>query len=191
MYFKNEECTYLSTNPYAIEMSKFLVQEVYPFIISYSKYLGMSKFNFELGYDKNDDYHYEVEISVQSTNLRIGIVKYYLAKHQHYENKSVAHKNEYVFDNSSTTQFLHNGTVFNESEIEPILYSIQNIECPGGVFKSAITFYLHYCESVVKIGEEIKHTYFGGFKDLMARVNKLSMPIERTVLFEKYFYDGN
>ncbi len=184
----------LYENEYALNLSNSLYSDVYPSIHYLMTKLGMKQTEFHLGKNTNDDHqHYRCVIKHWEDGLIISFQRL-IDSNVYVGNdgfrKSVEMKEYSDFNvNFQTTNpeidyCREDGKFMKINSNEPIFYAGIFFHMSIG-FKTAVHFYLFYCQNIVDVCQELKTNYRDGFIKLQERINLLTFPLERKVLLEK------
>lgn len=184
----------LFENKYALNLSNSLYLDVYPNIHFLMTELVIKKIEFDLGKNINSEYqqyrcvvqHWEggLTISLQrltNSKVCVGIDEFKKSLEViEYRDYNVNFKTT----NPDINYCTEDSKIIKINANEPIFCSGIFFHMALG-FKTAMHFYLFYCENIVKICEDLKINYRDGFIKLQERINLLTFPLERKVLLEK------
>lgn len=189
----------LYDNKYALDLSNSLFFDVYPNINFLMLELGIEETSFFLGnhiHDEHQFYKCVIKITNLQDNSNGLIITFQRVINVHKptgnndmkQDVEVLEYRDFVFGFQQIYSEIIYYTESFESKIlntrDPILHSGMFFNmCLD--FKTAMHFYLFYCENVVKICEDLKNNYRDGFLKLKERINLLIFPLERKVLIEK------
>lgn len=190
----------LYDNKYALDLSNSLFFDVYPNISFLMIELGITETSFVIGnhvYDEHQFYRCLIQVTNlqdNSNGLTITLQKVINVQRPTGNNDDMIQEIEVLEYRDFTFGFeqIYSEVIYYtesfESKIlntrDPILHSGMFFDMALN-FKTAIHFYLFYCENVVKICEDLKTNYRDGFLKLRERINLLIFPLERKVLIEK------
>lgn len=203
--WSSEQVEKLYENEYALNLSNSLFYDVYPNIFFLMTELGMKQTEFFLGphiYNKYQFYRCLIRLTTleDNSNGLIILLQRVANIQRHTDNNDVQQDIEVIEYREFTFGFneIYSEIIYYTEDLkskkidtrEPMLYAgIFFNMCLE--FKTALHFYLFYCEKIVEICEDLKRNYRDGFIKLKERINLLTFPLERKVLFEKTIINGN
>jgi hypothetical protein len=199
MAWTSEQYVKLLSNTYAKEVSNSLFLDVYPSIVFLMGKMEIEKLEFPLGAHHNNLHEfYKCIIVKHLTSLTIRFSKCikvnvtnHLTGRAELKEETLEFRNFFYNPNVETAYFYY----VNENDNmtfglkDPVFCSLSAYYIDNE-YENITEFYLFYCEGVVRLLSELKNTYRDGFLKLTEKINALSFPIERIVIFEKNKNNG-
>lgn len=201
-----EQYEKLLENKYAQSTAESLFFDVYPNIIFLLNQIGVKHLEFPFGKDKSaKNQFFKVSISLSQYGDSEGLIirfnrcskintQSYSAISGFAENieqiQIIGYHDFHYNPNDELVYYFHSENSETLQRIKEPVFRFFNSFPINGDFETPTHFYLHYCNNVIRLLEDLKTNYRDGFLRLDEKIGKLNFPLERKVIIEKISKNG-